>query len=72
MSPEEIERLYSLLRVPSISAVASHSPDMRRAADLVAEEVSRAGGAAEVRATAGHPLVVGEVPASSGTRALPG
>jgi len=71
VSPEEIDRLYTLLRVPSISAVASHSPDMRRAADLVAEEVGRAGGAAEVRATAGHPLVVGEVPASSGDAGAP-
>ena len=71
MSPEEIDRLYTLLRVPSISAVASRSPDMRRAADLVAEEVRRAGGAAEVRTTAGHPLVVGEVPASSGGPAAP-
>ncbi|CAN0497412.1 unnamed protein product, partial [Phaeothamnion confervicola] len=32
----------------------------------VAEEIRRAGGTVEVRETAGHPLVVGEVPASSG------
>jgi acetylornithine deacetylase/succinyl-diaminopimelate desuccinylase-like protein len=71
VSPEEIERLYSLLRVPSISADAAHVPDMRRAADLIAEEVRRAGGAAEVRTTAGHPLVLGEVPASSGDPGAP-
>ena len=48
-----------------------HSPDMRRAADLVAEEVRRAGGAAEVRTTSGHPLVVGEVPSTSGDPRAP-
>jgi acetylornithine deacetylase/succinyl-diaminopimelate desuccinylase-like protein len=71
VSPDEIERLYALLRVPSISALPEHGPDMARAAELVAEEVRRAGGAAEVRATARHPLVVGEVPASSGDPAAP-
>ncbi len=71
MSSEEIDRLFSLLRVPSVSAVAAHSPDMRRAADLVAAEVRRAGGAAEVRTTAGHPLVLGEVPPSSGDPGAP-
>ncbi len=59
-------RLDALLRVPSISADPAHAPDMARAAELVAEEVRRAGGTAEVRAGGGHPLVVGEVPASPG------
>jgi len=39
---------------------------MSTAAELVADEIRRAGGTVEVRATDGHPLVLGEVPASSG------
>ncbi len=59
-------RLEDLLRVPSVSAVAAHAPDMARAAELLADEIRRAGGEVEVRATPRHPLVLGEVPASSG------
>jgi acetylornithine deacetylase/succinyl-diaminopimelate desuccinylase-like protein len=64
MTPAELERLMALLRVPSISADAAHADDMDRAAGLVADEVRRAGGTAEVIVTSGHPLVVGEVPPS--------
>ncbi len=71
MSPEERERLDQLLRVPSVSAIPEHAADMARAAELVAAEVRRAGGTAEVRATDRHPLVVGEVPASGGDPAAP-
>ena len=64
-------RLEALLRVPSVSAIAAHVPDMERAATMVADEVRRAGGSVEVRRAAGHPLVVGEVPASSGDPSAP-
>ena len=57
-------RLLELLRVPSISADPAHEGDMLRAAEMVADEVRRAGGTAEVVTTSGHPLVVGEVPPS--------
>ena len=40
----ELERLDQLLRVPSVSAIPEHGPDMARAAALVADEVRRAGG----------------------------
>ena len=71
MTPEELQRLEALLRVPSVSAVPEHAPDMERAAALVADEIRRAGGEAEVRATARHPLVLGEVPAASGAPDAP-
>lgn len=64
MIDEEIERLLELLRVQSISADPAHEGDMLRAAELVADEVRRAGGTAQVVTTSGHPLVVGEVPPS--------
>lgn len=66
-----MDRLEALLRVPSVSALPEHGPDMRRAADLVADEIRRAGGEAEVQESSGHPLVVGEVPASSGDLGAP-
>jgi acetylornithine deacetylase/succinyl-diaminopimelate desuccinylase-like protein len=61
-----MERLEALLRVPSISALPEHAPDMARAAEMVADEIRRAGGAAEVRSTSGQPLVLGEVASSAG------
>ncbi len=66
MTAAELERLEALLRVPSISALPEHAADMDRAAAMVADEIRRAGGEAEVRATSGQPLVLGEVPASDG------
>lgn len=66
-----MERLEALLRVPSVSAVPAHAPDMARAAAMVADEVRRAGGSAEVVSTTGHPLVLGEVAASSGAAGAP-
>ncbi len=71
MTPHELERLYALLRVPSISAEPAHAPDLSCAAELVADEVRRAGGEAEVRPTDRHPLVLGEVPASDGAADAP-
>lgn len=71
MTASEMERLEALLRVPSISALPEHAPDMTRAAEMVADEIRRAGGAAEVRATSGQPLVMGEVPASDGDPGAP-
>jgi acetylornithine deacetylase/succinyl-diaminopimelate desuccinylase-like protein len=71
MTPAEMERLMALLRVQSISADPGHAGDMHRAAELVADEVRRAGGAAEVVVTSGHPLVIGEVPPSDGAADAP-
>ncbi len=66
MTPDELDRLYALLRVPSISADPAHAGDMATAAGMIADEIRRAGGTAAVRTGDHHPLVVGEVPASPG------
>ncbi len=65
MTDDEMGRLMALLSVPSISAMPQHGEDMQRAAAMVADEVRRAGGMAEVLTTSGHPLVVGQVPPSN-------
>lgn len=69
MTPEERARLDELLRIPSVSADPAHAPDMARAAEFLVGEIRRAGGEADVRDLGGHPLVVGEVPPSSGAAA---
>jgi acetylornithine deacetylase/succinyl-diaminopimelate desuccinylase-like protein len=56
---ESIERLFSLLRIKSISADAHYKPDCRAAADWCARTLSEIGIEATVRDTIGHPMVVG-------------
>ena len=47
-----------LLRIPSISTLAEHAGDMRRAAEWIAAELTRIGfDHAEVSATPWHPIV---------------
>ncbi len=46
------------LRIPSISALSEHAPDMRRAAEFLVERLTAAGlEHAEVSETGGHPVV---------------
>ena len=51
-------RLFDLLRIPSISAQPDHKPDCVRAAEWVRDQLAGLGFRAEVRPTAGHPVVV--------------
>jgi acetylornithine deacetylase/succinyl-diaminopimelate desuccinylase-like protein len=71
VTPEERERLWALLRIPSVSARPEHAADMARAAELCADEIRNAGGGATVVETAGQPLVVGEVGPSDGRADAP-
>lgn len=52
------ERLFALLRIPSISAQPAHQDDMRRAAEWVGDELKALGFTAGLRDTPGHPVVV--------------
>ena len=51
-------RLFELLRIPSVSAQPKHREDCQRAARWVSDQLASLGFAAEVRPTAGHPVVV--------------
>jgi len=55
------DSLKQLVEVPSVSAQSRHKDDIRRCADVAAQLIRDAGGSAEVVATAGNPIVVGEL-----------
>jgi len=52
--------LFDFLRIPSVSARAEHRADVERAAEWLAASLRAAGLTAELHATAGHPIVLGE------------
>src|ERR1700733_13986185 len=51
-------RLFDLLRIASISAQPDHRNDCQRAAEWVRDQLAGLGFSAEVRPTAGHPVIV--------------
>lgn len=56
---QSLERLFSLIRIKSISADPHYKNDCREAADWCANMLSEIGIPATVRETIGHPMVVG-------------
>lgn len=56
-----LEELFGLIRIPSISSISDHKPDMLRAAEYWKQTILAAGAdKAEIIATAGNPVVYGE------------
>src|SRR5262249_10156841 len=56
-----LETLQAFLRIPSISTLSEHKPDIRRAAEFARSELAAAGLAnAGLMETAGNPLVSAE------------
>lgn len=56
-----LDELFSLLRIPSVSSLEAHRPDMKRCADRLVELLLEAGAdRAEVCPTEGHPVVYAE------------
>ncbi len=60
-----LDRLFSLLEIPSISAVPAHYADCNRAADWLARELRDLGFEATREDTAGRPMVVGSAKAKT-------
>ena len=55
---QRLESYFELLRIPSISTLPEHAPDIRRAAEWIAAELTRIGFEhGEVAETGGHPVV---------------
>jgi acetylornithine deacetylase/succinyl-diaminopimelate desuccinylase-like protein len=70
--PQEwMEQLGELLRIPSVSADPERVDDVVRAAEWVRDFIRTTGGEAELIATEGHPLVIGELRASEGADDAP-
>ena len=69
MSEPWFDELAEFLRIPSVSADATHAPDVCRAAEWVCTTVQEAGGECEVVDWNGQPLAIGEIRASSGNGA---
>src|SRR5439155_19807925 len=65
-----LERLFGLLRIPSISTDAAYRDKCRQAAEHLAKDLATIGFDAEVRPTPGHPVVVAKAVHGSGPRAL--
>ncbi|WP_343078755.1 M20/M25/M40 family metallo-hydrolase [Ostreiculturibacter nitratireducens] len=57
--PDSLDRLMSLLRIPSISTDPAFKDDCARAAEWLAEDLRGLGFDAASRPTPGHPMVVG-------------
>lgn len=57
------ERLFDLLRIPSVSTDPAFTQHCARAADWLAEQLRGLGYTADVRPTPGHPIVVGHAQA---------
>jgi acetylornithine deacetylase/succinyl-diaminopimelate desuccinylase-like protein len=55
-----LEGLKTFLRIPSISTLSEHQPDIQRAAEFVRDELRAAGLAAELLVDSGNPLVYAE------------
>ncbi len=62
---EALERLFALVAIPSISAVAAHFPDCERAADWLVAELQSLGFEASKAPTEGRPMVVGSAKAKT-------
>ena len=53
-----VERLFELLRIPSISTDPAYNAECRRAAEWLVSDLKSIGFEASVRDTPGHPMVV--------------
>ena len=60
-----LERLFSLLEIPSISAIPAHFPDCDRAADWLVNELAALGFEASRVDTPGRPMVMGSAKAKT-------
>src|SRR5687767_12060030 len=59
---DSLERLFSLLRIQSISTDPAYAAECKKAAEWLADDLKTIGFDAGVRSTPGHPMVVAHHP----------
>ena len=59
---QSLDRLFALLRIQSVSTDPAYKTQCREAAEFVAADLKSIGFDAELRATEGHPIVIGKSP----------
>ena len=68
---KSLDRLFELVRIPSISTDSAYKDFCQAAANLVAKDLASLGFEASVRPTAGHPVVVGKSNGATATNGAP-
>ncbi|MFL6948943.1 MAG: M20/M25/M40 family metallo-hydrolase [Xanthobacteraceae bacterium] len=67
---KSLERLFTFLRIPSISTDPAYKDHCRLAADHIAADLASIGFTTSVRPTAGHPVVIGAAGNGAGPHVL--
>ena len=65
-----LERLFALLRIPSISTDPAHAADCRKTGEWLVEELTGLGFSAALHDTAGHPIVLATDHSADGPHVL--
>lgn len=67
---ERLDRLFNLIRIPSVSTDPAYSQNCQRTAEWLAADLAGMGADASVRQTTGHPMVVAHMPKVEGPHVL--
>ena len=71
MTPAWLDEVADWLRIPSVSADATHAGDVQRAGEWLCDYLEQSGGSAELLDWNGQPLAIGEIRASAAADSAP-
>jgi acetylornithine deacetylase/succinyl-diaminopimelate desuccinylase-like protein len=67
---KSLERLFTFLRIQSVSTDPAYAQHCREAAEFVSRDLTSLGFETSIRPTGGHPVVIGKAPNGTGPRVL--